>query len=495
MSSIEGQIGNVLINSELTGCLVFDRSGRLHFANRAISNYLNMPETAILQLSLEHVLPYNEYQYATNAISEFLETGEFEELLWTITAQNGKPYKFKIEPFRITHEGEHMVCVLVHDAKETALKDRLIDSTQKLEYLAHQQELAIRTAKLGVWKLNLENGETTWNDEMLRMYDISRDEFNEDQNHWQELVHPDDKSFIEQEMYKITQGKSVEGIEFRILTRQGNIRHVQASGAPIYNNDGEIIEITGVNIDITHLIEAQQQILENQQQLKDSLKEKEILLMEIHHRVKNNLAIVSGLLDLQIMKQREDAHRVILRDARNRIQSIAMVHEQLYKEMEFSSIDLASYYPKLFKNLQGNILSGDDKIEFDLKFELPNLNINRAVPMGLLITELFINSVKYAMRNHFLKITFHITEKNDLIHVLYEDNGAGFDQEKVKQNKTLGWEIIHTILKQLEADYSINSEDKFRLEFSFEENVRGSHSAHEKVLESVKTYRTHDSNL
>ncbi|MCR9133247.1 MAG: PAS domain-containing protein [bacterium] len=242
---------------------------------------------------------------------------------------------------------------------------------------------------------------------------------------------------------------------------------LEVTAGPFFNEDGELTDLLIIANDITEL-------QEYRKTLEAALKEKDILLQEIHHRVKNNLAIVSGLLELQAMRNDTDHDMSMIIEARNRIHSIAMVHEQLYQDMDFSHIDPREYYRKLLKKLQANTISDPRDIEYDLKFDIDRININRAVPLGLLINELFTNSIKHAFKDGTGKLTLHFTQTDDRINVYYEDDGPGFVIDEIKHKNTIGWQLIETLLVQLDSDYTMDTNGRFMLDFVFTEALHGS---------------------
>lgn len=231
---------------------------------------------------------------------------------------------------------------------------------------------------------------------------------------------------------------------------------------PIFDHEGNLTDMLVISNDITELVNYRKS-------LEDSLKEKEILLMEIHHRVKNNLAIITGLFDLQIMRRKDMQANSILQDARSRVHSIAIVHEQLYQEMRLSYVNLKEYFEQLFKRLLDNQTSTEVDSRLDINIEKETLNIHKAIPFGLLLTELFMNSIKYAIVDNRLHVQLQIIENKGNVKVMYQDDGPGFDQAVVKEKKSLGWELIHTLIDQLEATSHIDSKGGFRLDLEFSE--------------------------
>lgn len=238
------------------------------------------------------------------------------------------------------------------------------------------------------------------------------------------------------------------------------------TGGAIYDDSGNIDEVIVTQLDITEMVK-------QREQLESSLEEKNVLLQEVHHRVKNNLAIIVSLLQLQVYQSSNEDEKNKLMDAQNRIKSIAMVHELLYSTDEFNKINLNQYYEHLLDSIKSN-LSGVDsymdvnnKIDIDLEY----LNLTQAIPLGLLINELVTNTLKYAFPNKKdnASITLMMRKKNEsTIHVCYSDNGIGFDPKANSFTGGLGFQIIYSLLAQLEANYTLTSDDGVTLEFDFE---------------------------
>lgn len=223
-----------------------------------------------------------------------------------------------------------------------------------------------------------------------------------------------------------------------------------------------------------------QQIAE--ENLKDSLEEKEILLSEVHHRVKNNLAVVSSLLQLERFKTEDEAISNLLRNTESRIISIAKIHELLYQSKDFSNVQLDSYVNELITHLQDTHQMKGRAIEVDVKITDFNINVNQALPVGLIINELITNAVKHAFPHQTSgTITVLIMEKEDnMVTVEVRDNGKGMniDVADLKEQGNLGFTLISTLVNQLNADLSIIDNDGTRFRFSFQKSdKKGSVSA------------------
>jgi two-component sensor histidine kinase len=184
-----------------------------------------------------------------------------------------------------------------------------------------------------------------------------------------------------------------------------------------------------------------------------SLKEKEQLIKEIHHRVKNNMQIISSLLSLQSDSTQDEKVLSLLRESRNRINSMALVHEMLYKSQDLSQIALRDYIESLSSSVRRSYALPDAIIEFELK--IPDsiyFDIDRMIPIGLILNEAISNSLKYAFpdKEGLISITLNRDSKQHFLTIA--DNGVGlrkdFDLEKDSQ---LGIQLIHMLTEQLDG--------------------------------------------
>lgn len=216
---------------------------------------------------------------------------------------------------------------------------------------------------------------------------------------------------------------------------------------------------------------------EYEEKLKRSLHEKEVLLAEIHHRVKNNLAIIIGLIELHKEEVDDAGTRSLLNETQNRIYSIAGVHELLYQTESFSEIGIGEYIDKLIDRMQFTYKTDERKVSIDRDISSFHVNINQAIPLGLLLNELITNSFKHAFDGvENARISIEILEKNDVLEVHYKDNGNGFDASVFEKTNTLGMTLIKTLLDQLSAEFTIDDQPGFDIKFRFKVKEKGAHS-------------------
>ncbi len=203
--------------------------------------------------------------------------------------------------------------------------------------------------------------------------------------------------------------------------------------------------------------------------IEGSLAEKETLLREIHHRVKNNLQIISSLLSLQINKITDPRTIEALKDSQTRVLSMALVHEHLYKGDDFSRIDLRDYIHALGTKLFQSYRDENESIRLDLDIAEIYVDINTAIPLGLIITELITNSLKYAFKEKKdgeLSIT--ATEDTQSMNIIVADNGSGMPEGITLENQTsLGLRLVSRLTGQLHGTVLIDSSEGTKFVFTF----------------------------
>lgn len=213
---------------------------------------------------------------------------------------------------------------------------------------------------------------------------------------------------------------------------------------------------------------------EAEEELQHSLSEKVVLLQEIHHRVKNNLAVVIALLDLQYMRSQDENIRHILSDSKARIKSMAFVHETLYQTENFSKIELKPYLERLCQSIITTFKSKSKNIDLSFNIDEMNLEMNKAVPLGLILNELIINAYKHAFNGRDNgEVEIKMTENGESVKLEVIDNGIGIEDTKaIFKKRSLGMTLIKTLANQLKADMHIDSvpgNTNFNLIFNKEE--------------------------
>ncbi len=204
-------------------------------------------------------------------------------------------------------------------------------------------------------------------------------------------------------------------------------------------------------------------------ELKHSLAEKDVLLKEIHHRVKNNLQIISSLLNLQSRKLKDEKVLSYFVESNNRIRSIATLHEQLYSSKDLSKIDFSAHIRNMANHLLRSYGMGRDSIKVVIDSERIYLDINKAIPCGLIVNELVSNAIKHGFAGKTRgEITIGFKKVGNKYLLRVSNNGIKFPRDlDIDSSATLGLELVSSLSKQLKGAITMSSEDvtEFKLEF------------------------------
>lgn len=192
-----------------------------------------------------------------------------------------------------------------------------------------------------------------------------------------------------------------------------------------------------------------------------SLEEKETLLKEIHHRVKNNLQIVSSMLNLQSRHIEDKEALQAITDSRNRVRSIALIHQNLYKKNSLNSILISPYIRNLCQSLFHSYKVDEKRIKLTTDIAPLDLDVDTGIPLGLIINELITNSVKYAFPNDKKgEIFVSLLEKDNYLELIVKDDGIGLDKEiDVTNIKSFGYSLIGSLAKKIKASIDVNGEN------------------------------------
>lgn len=235
--------------------------------------------------------------------------------------------------------------------------------------------------------------------------------------------------------------------------KNGEIFPVEVSGHGFTYGGQEYI--CSFSRDISQRQEINKKITNINLELQKSLDEKEILLKEIHHRVKNNMEIISSLLAMQLRRAKDDEVKYILKQSKSRINTMALVHEFLYLGENLAYINLQDYIKRLVQDIKELYISQNTNLEVDLHIDKLIFSTNRCIQIGMVIHELCVNALKYAFkedRENLLCI--HIKKLEDKIHVKIRDNGEGLkDINCLYKSESIGMQLIHSIVEdQLDAN-------------------------------------------
>lgn len=334
-----------------------------------------------------------------------------------------------------------------------------IKSFETLIKLSEQrQNLYLQQTPLGYieWNLNFEVME--WNPSSERIFGYSKKEALG--NHASFIIPKEVQPEIIDVIWKELLGRKGGNRSSNInISKEGKVIHCEWYNTPLVDSDGNVIGVASMVLDVTESVLAEEKIM-------NSLKEKEVLLSEIHHRVKNNLAVVSGLLFLQSEAIKDSNAKQLFKESETRIKSMALIHEKLYTTENFSDINILEYFSDLSQSILASYAQPGD-VEFLFDIDEKKISINTALNYGLILNELITNSIKYAFNGIAkpqIKISWHQT--NLVQTFIYSDNGHGFDWEHaVKKGGSIGLDLVNTLAMQLKGnlEYSPKHGSTFKI--------------------------------
>ncbi|MDZ7690366.1 MAG: PAS domain S-box protein [Balneolaceae bacterium] len=457
----------------------------------------------------------------------------------------------------------------------------------KLEEEQKRMERAQNLARLGWWTYDVQEDKLIWSDVLYKILGIDKKRFEATFQAFLSMVHPDDRSKLEKVMSQAREVEQAFDYRLRITNREDEVIHTQCRAQSTFDQEGNLIQLSGVLQDITKRVKAKKELEKNKKlfenlflqspvamalisndkivqkvnqsfvdlfgytreeivgenllthllpesdqrkidrlyknalsgqkryyedvrvtkdgkkvnlfvgalpvklnkeviaafgiyiditqlkmtesQLKHSLEEKEILLSEIHHRVKNNLAIISGLLELEGMNWENKEVKSAFTESQLRIRSIAMIHEKLYQTDDFANLQFENYIGELVEIITDTLNRNNKQINTTIEADDINLNINQALPCALIINELVTNAIKHAFEGREQgNVKVLMKEYADTVNIQVKDDGKGLPEEKQDLfDNSLGLTLVKQLAKQLNTEIKTGNSDGASFELSF----------------------------
>lgn len=333
----------------------------------------------------------------------------------------------------------------------------------QLQQSQEQLNCALEAARMGFWEWNIQTDTTSCSRNLEQLYGLAPNTYEGTSESFMKLVHPEDRDYIQRAVQDCFATGNDYNVEFRILLSDGSIRWIEGKGQVFYDEMGKPLRMTGIDLDISERKQAEAEI-------KESLREKEVLLQEIHHRVKNNLQVISSLLDLQSQRFTDKVALEVFQESQNRIKLMALIHETLYKYKDFVRINFSEFVKTLTDYLFRAYNKEESAIILELNLDEVRLKLDQAIPCGLIISELISNSLKYAFPNQNQgKISLSLTyDDHNYLKLVIQDNGVGFPVNwESGKGKSLGLQLVNVLINQLEGTLELNHQvgTEFRISF------------------------------
>jgi len=378
--------------------------------------------------------------------------------------KSGKTKKFPEQPY-----GKKIFAIIIAPFSEGAIitsqditerkqvEKELIKTKERLE-------LAMDAGEHGFWDWNLDTNSVYFSPRYYTMLGYEPGELPMKLTTWVELMHPDDRERVIPKVKKWVENAQPYEIEFRLKTKNEEWKWISGRGKSFEKDEkDEPHRAVGVHVDITKHKLAEEKI-------EKSLKEKTVLLQEIHHRVKNNLQIIASLLNLQSRRIKDKEALEMFQATRKRVFSMALVHERLYKSEDFARVDFRKYIEEMTVHLLTFHRDKMEKVRFEKDIKKTIIDINKAVPLGLILNELITNALKHAFpddREGEVKIKF--AKKGSRYDLMISDDGIGFPKDlDFRKAESMGLVLITSLVNQIDGEIKLDRSKgtSFKIRFS-----------------------------
>jgi len=337
-------------------------------------------------------------------------------------------------------------------------------SEEKLREISERLRLANKATNHVIWDWDVIQDTQQWNEAGTAVFGWTEIVERPVSAHWWvERVHPDDMARVHDSFFAVVNNPEyyVWNDEYRFLRADGTYAIVLDRGYVLRDDKGKAIRMIGAMLDITERKRAEEEI-------QKQLVEKEILLREVHHRIKNNIASLESLLSLQIRSNINDV-KSALQDALTRIQSMRILYDKLLIGKDFQEVSSKNYIESLIDAIVV-VFTESEKITFEKRITDFSLNSKIIVPLGIIINELLTNIFKYAFTEMVhCQISINLDKTENHVTLTIQDNGKGID-ERVDFTKSPGFglTIVKILTEQLKGVYSIENDNGTRSVLKFE---------------------------
>lgn len=442
LTSLPTNIFELLSSSTSEAIVIADDCKEIVYCNGSANFLFGYNTGELVGKDLAMLIPHGQTPLNQDLKQRRSQLGTFD-ILNEVVELEGIRNRGTVIPLEVSiskweQEEQVWYCLIIRDiSKRKEIEENLL--RKKTEY-----KTLLNQAYIGIAKVNLDGTFIKVNDHLCQMLGYEAYELVD--NKFQKITHPDDLS----KSLEIRQ-MILEGVASNVTLEK---RYVHKSGAPldvnvtinlVRNESDKPLYFVVVVEDVTEQ-------KRNQQLIEQSLYEKEVLLKEIHHRVKNNMQLISSLFNLYSAKWDDENTSKALMECQSMIHSMALVHQSLYHSDKFASLKFEEYVDQLCDYLQTSLIVNKN-IRLVKNLSNVNVSIHKAVSCGLILNELLTNAFKHAFKEEEKGvIEVHLKGTEEGASLIISDNGKGMDERfSLKQPDTFGMELVLSLVEQIDG--------------------------------------------
>lgn len=447
-----------IINAMPNPVFFKNAEGRYEECNQAFLEFTGRTKESVLGLTVSQVfpdLPNGDYTRNDLEVIQSKTCGIFESLIPHADGST-RAVLFNLSPLLDDDGGVRGLIGVMQD---------ITDRKKSEEALRHNEEKLssiINSIRDAVWSLS-------WPD--LRVLFVSPSvesvcgrppqDFMDNPGLWREITHPEDRPAIQSVMDRLIKEGSAER-EYRALMPDGTIRWVYDKSRLIYDDGGTAIRIDGLASDIDERKRAEEEI-------RSLLEEKELLLREVHHRIKNNMMTISSLLGLEARRLEGDRAAGALADAQGRVRGMMMIYDRLYRSKDFRRVSAADYLGELIHDVYA-VSTKSSRVRVEEHIEQTDMDSKVLFPLGIIVNELLANALKYAFpdgREGTIRVALRRLE-GETMELVFSDDGVGMNKTGPPGGPVgFGLNLVDLLTKQIRGtlEKSVNEGTRFRIVF------------------------------
>jgi len=444
-----------LFNSTNYAIFIHDLSGKIFEANRMACENLGCDPEAISEMNLRDFdVRDSSYEFDDWARELRRRGSLITELVYP--RGDGTSIPCEVSSKMIDYRGNEAVITMVHDISERRQAARSLEESER------RYRMIGKLIPFGVWVSDAVGNFTYLSDSFQDLTGITEEQYGGDG--WINFLPGEDRDRTSSDWNQCVRNGCFWDYEYRIFDREGVEHFILSRGSPLTDEAGTVQSFVGIHLDITERHRYQDQLLA-------SLREKEVVIKELHHRVKNNMQVISGFLLLQSNYIDDPATVEKLNECQRRVRTMALVHEKLYQSKSLEFINTEDYIRSLATDLLDSY-GMSTTVNLDMDVEQVSVNIDTAIPIGLIINELMTNAIKYAFFGRpsgRISISLHLGADHWFT-LLVQDDGVGLPADfDARSALSLGMQLVHILTRQLGGKNLVTSDHGTRFEILFPE--------------------------